>query len=106
MAWWGWLVLFIIAFSTFSYYSNKKRREFLMAKYQDAKLVEKLMSKQIWQGQTEEQLLDSLGRPRDIDQNVLKTKVKKTWKYNETGKNRYALKVIIENGQVVGWDKK
>ena len=64
------------------------------------------MKKHFWQGQTEEQLLDSLGKPKDIDQKVLKTKTKEIWKYNETGKNRYALKITLENGKVVGWDQK
>ena len=77
-----------------------------MSKYGDSHLVEKLMAKSIWQGQTEGQLIDSIGKPLDIDQKVLKTKVKETWKYDRSGKNRYNLKVVFENGLVVGWDKK
>jgi uncharacterized membrane protein len=86
--------------------STKNRRERLQNKYNDSVLVERLMNKEVWMGQTEEQLIDSIGKPRDIDQKVLKTKTKEIWKYNETGKNRYAFKVTIENGEVVGWDKK
>lgn len=48
--------------------------------------------------------MDSLGRPLDIDQKVLKTK--EVWKYNQTGKGRYALRITLENGEVVGWDQK
>jgi hypothetical protein len=59
-----------------------------------------------WQGQTQEQLLDSLGRPADTDTKVLKTKTKEIWKYNRVGKNRFGLRVTVENGVVVGWDKK
>lgn len=109
MDWWAWLLLIIAAIYIFNRHQNKKlaeRREYLLTKYNDKVIVEMIMKKQFWQGQTEEQLLDSLGRPLDIDQKVLKTKVKETWKYDSTGKNRYALKIIIENGQVTGWDKK
>ena len=77
-----------------------------MEKYGDSVLVEKLMSKSFWQGQTEGQLIDSIGKPLDIDQKVLKTKTKEVWKYNETGKKRYALKITLENGEVAGWDQK
>ncbi|PKN66998.1 MAG: DUF2845 domain-containing protein, partial [Deltaproteobacteria bacterium HGW-Deltaproteobacteria-10] len=37
---------------------------------------------------------------------VLKTKTKKTWKYHQQGTNRFGLRVTVENGYVVGWDKK
>lgn len=87
------------------YAAKKKRRESLMLKYGDSDMVNKLMDGYFWQGQTEDQLIDSLGRPVDIDQKVLKTKKKEIWKYNPTGKNRFGLKITIENGEVIGWDK-
>ena len=106
MEWYWWVILVVVAFGIFSHYQTKWKRERLTEKYGDAELVDKLMQGMFWQGQTEEQLVDSLGKPLDIDQRVLKTKTKETWKYNETGKNRYALRIILENGEVVGWDKK
>lgn len=77
-----------------------------MEKYNDGALVEKLMMRQFWQGQTTGQLIDSLGKPSDIGQQVLKSKTKETWKYQRTGSNRFALKIFVENGIVVGWDQK
>ena len=53
-----------------------------------------------------EQLLDSIGRPIDRDQRVLKTKTKETWKYHPSGRNRYRLRVMLEDDVVVGWEKK
>ena len=73
---------------------KKKRRDRLMAKYQDAALVEKLMSHSFWQGQTSDQLRDSLGAPVDIDEKVLKTKRKEVWKYEHEGGNRYRLRIM------------
>ncbi|MBA6263909.1 DUF2845 domain-containing protein [Colwellia sp. Bg11-12] len=106
MEWYWWLAILILLVFFNEYYQTKMRRNRLMKKYNNANLVDKLMKKMFWQGQSEEQLIDSLGKPLDIDQKVLKTKVKETWKYNSTGKNRYALRIIIENGEVVGWDQK
>lgn len=65
-----------------------------------------IMKRMFWQGQTPAQLTDSLGCPVDIDRKIMKTKTREVWKYNETGKGRYALRITIEDGAVVGWDKK
>lgn len=83
-----------------------ERRAYLMSKYQDPLTVDRIMSKTMWQGQTEEQLADSLGGPVDIDQKVMKNKVRETWKYRQQGANRYGLRITLENGIVVGWDQK
>ena len=70
------------------------------------KLSNKLMRKVIWQGQTQEQLMDSIGKPVDVDQKVLKTMEREIWKYQRTGTNRYRMRITIENGIVVGWEKR
>ena len=86
--------------------SQKKRREELMVKYEDTDLVDNLIKKTFWQGQTSEQLLDSLGHPADIDEKILKTKKKEVWKYNHISGNRYSLRITLENDVVIGWDQK
>lgn len=86
--------------------NHAARKRHLLAKYKDAEIVDAIMRHRIWQGQTVEQLVDSIGRPLDVDQKVLKTKTKEVLKYNRTGKNRFTLRVTVENGVVVGWDKK
>lgn len=94
------LIIFFLAVQ------KKRRRDALMAKYQDEDLVRALMSRSFWQGQTAEQLVDSLGRPHSVDQKALKTKKKEVWKYNHQGGNRYGLRITLDNDQVVGWDQK
>lgn len=107
---WGVLVGVVVgAIALFIWYAHeqeKKRRAYLMQKYQDSKLVDDIMSKSFWQGQTSEQLFDALGKPHDIDQKVLKTKKKEIWKYDHQGGNRYALRITLDNDIVVGWDNK
>jgi hypothetical protein len=85
---------------------TRKRRERLWEKYQDQSIVEGIMEGKIWQGMSEEQLIDSWGRPIAKDHKVLKTKTTETFKYNQTGKNHFASRVKLDNGKVVGWEKK
>jgi len=75
----------------------------LLIKYDDEEVVKRIMEKQYWQGQTIEQLQDSLGEPDDRDTKITKTKKTETWKYHKTGKGRYKFRITLENGLVVGW---
>ena len=106
MAWYYWVILSVIIIFVIAYFNDKIKRERLMKKYNNTILVERLMKGEIWQGQTRGQVIDALGKPLMINEQVLKTKTKYTYKYNRIAKNRYGLKVIIENGLVIGWDKK
>jgi len=108
-----WIILFVflwVSWRLFVWYRRKKRlverRAALLRKYGDAEIVDKIMRMSIWQGQTEEQLLDSLGPPLDCDEKVMKNKKRETWKYRHQGGNRYGLRVTLEKGLVVGWDIK
>ncbi len=80
------------------------RRKCLMLMYNnDSFVVNGILAHQYWQGQTQSQLIDSIGEPQDIDRNVMKTKVLETYKYKCIGKNRYAFRIFLENGNVIGW---
>ncbi len=85
---------------------EKKRRLSLTEKYNDEKVVNRIMNQMMWVGQTDGQLLDSLGAPEDVDQKVLKTKKKEVWKYGHKGGNRYKYRITLDNDEVVGWDEK
>ena len=82
------------------------RRAALFEKYGDAVIVERIMRNQVWQGQTSEQLSDALGDPEGLDERVLKSHTRQTWKYRRQGKNRFGLRIVIDDGSVVGWDEK
>lgn len=67
MEWYWWIILGIVGFSIFNHYRQiKLKRQNLIKKYGDARLVDKIMSNMFWQGQTKGQLIDSLGRPQDV----------------------------------------
>ncbi len=105
----GILVLVAAAVLMFAAFALAKRSRYsrLLQKYGgDEKLVDALISKTIWQGMTEAQLLDSWGKPAAIEEKVMKTKIKQVFKYRPTAANRYRDKVTLEDGLIVGWDQK
>lgn len=71
-----------------------------------AENAERILGNQVWVGATEEMLRESIGAPADVDEKVLKTKTRHVFKYCSTGKNRYALRVFLEDGVVTGWEGK
>ncbi|MFM5537023.1 hypothetical protein ACET8U_06715 [Aeromonas veronii] len=97
---------FVFLIAIYKYLNKKQRLEYLRNKYKSEELVQNIYHRYFWVGQTSAQLLDSLGKPAAVDNMVMKTKVKDVWKYNKRGANRYALRITIENGFVVGWEKK
>lgn len=86
-------------------WAYRQRRKHLTEKYGDEEIARRMMRGVIWQGETREQLLESLGKPVDIDEKVLKTKSKEIWKYRKTTRNRFGLKITLDDGVVVAWEK-
>lgn len=100
--WLLYILIAVTAFVVFKILRYLSRRKRLIEKYgRDVGL--RILSRAVWQGMTSEQLVDSRGNPVDIDHTVYKTKTKETWKYNQTGKNRFKDRIYLEDGIVVGW---
>ena len=85
---------------------NARRRIKLLAKYNDQHAVDMIMSRRIWEGMTQDQLIDAWGKPAEIDERVLKTKTAHVYKYNRSGKASFRDKVKLDDGVVIGWDQK
>jgi len=85
---------------------KRARLRHLREKYEDEVIVQKILKKTIWIGQTSEQLADALGYPTATDRKLLKTKTRDIWKYRHQGANRYGLRITVENDEVTGWDSK
>ena len=75
----------------------------LLNKYGNKRIVDNILNHEIWVGQTQEMLIDSLGNPEYIQKHQLKTKYKEIWNYNKIGKGRYGVSVILENEIVVAY---
>lgn len=101
------LIVFIVAIIfIWNVYVTKKRKQYLLNKYGNAEIVEKIMNRYFWVGQTAEQLRNSLGKPADISTKIMKTRYRETWKYNQTGKNRYGLRITLDDHVVQRWEQK
>lgn len=74
----------------------------LVEKYGE-EIAARIGERRVWQGMTMEQLIESWGNPADIAREIVKTRRKETWKYVQTGKNRFANRIYLENGIVIGW---
>lgn len=94
------------AFFFFKHKQRQRRLEYLLRKYGDEDVVQLIMRREFWQGQTAEQLRDAIGDPLCTDKKVMATRRREVWKYRRTGRNRYALRITLDNGVVVGWDQK
>jgi len=107
----GWIVplvviVAIVALVMASQASKRRKRiEELRRKYPED-IVQRILAGQIWQGQTEGQLIDALGSPAEVDRKVLKTMRREIWKYGRMSARRFRLRIIVENGTVAGWDHK
>jgi uncharacterized protein YecT (DUF1311 family) len=112
------VALFVMcaAIGAIAVFNNIRRRERLVAeqrrlaaerqrlvdKYGDC-VADRILAHQIWQGMTEEHLIESWGSPADRDYEIKHSKTKETWKYGQIGRNRFRNRVFLENGIVVGW---
>lgn len=67
-------------------------------------VAERLVAKELWVGETEEQVLFSFGKPAAVEESVLKTKTKRVFKYDPQPRG-FGLKIRFDNGKVVGWDR-
>lgn len=103
------VILFMVAIIFSRHQTSKLRKERLLAvaeRFGSEGIAQDIMLQKFWTGQTEEMLVESLGPPAGVDKQILKTKRKEVWKYGETRKNQFSLRITLENGRVVSWDQK
>ena len=79
---------------------------YLRQKYTNEETLNKIFKGIVWQRESAEQLIDSMGNPVTVDSRMLKTKKKEIWKYDHQGGNRYNLRITLEDDVVVGWNEK
>jgi hypothetical protein len=82
-----------------------RRIAYLRNKYGDEETVQRIMHRHFWQGQTAAQLTDSLGAPLGVDTKLLASRKREVWKYNSRGKNRYGLRITLDDDVVAGWNQ-
>ncbi|SHM12489.1 hypothetical protein [Phytopseudomonas punonensis] len=90
----------------YRYRKRANRLKYLRSRYGDEATVQAIFNGNIWDGMTQSQLIDSISAPSAIDQKYLKTKMREVWKYRLQGKNRYGLRITIDDSVVNGWESK
>ncbi len=99
-------ILCVVCAIGYKYSKYKARVGYLRSKYSNEEVVQNILRHRFWLGQTAEQLVESLGRPQDIDNKLLKTRKREVWKYNRRGVNRYGLRITLDDDVVCTWDQK
>jgi outer membrane protein assembly factor BamE (lipoprotein component of BamABCDE complex) len=82
------------------------RRKALLEKYHDDAIVDRILSRSVWEGMTRDQIVDALGAPSTIDNGMQRRKVLQVFKYHPDGVDRYRLRVNLEDGVVTGWQQR
>lgn len=77
----------------------------LRGKYPDAELARRLIAREIWEGQSAEELEDALGKPVSVDRHKRGGKHRETWNYLPY-KGRYRMRVTLEDGCVSTWHRR
>ena len=101
------LILFVIGallggIAVFKNIQHRARCQSLIAKYGE-QIADLILTRQVQQGMTAEQVIESRGDPTDSDREIRKAKTKETWKYGQIGKNRFSHRVYLEDGIVIGF---
>lgn len=86
-------------------FQNIKRNE-LTKKYRNPQIVNNIMLKIIWLGETKEQLIDSFGKPANIKREIHKEYIKETYYYEEYRRNCYRIKIVLKNNKIISWQEK
>ena len=102
----AFLIICICGIVLWKVVQRQRRLEYLRDKYGDEEIVQRIMNRRFWQGQTAEQLTDSIGSPVTVDNKVMATRKREVWKYNSIGRRRYALRITLDDDVVIGWDQK
>jgi hypothetical protein len=84
--------------------ARQARREGKLVDRFGADVAARVLRGEVWQGQTAEMLREALGEPAALDERVMKKKTRHVYKYGPQGGKRYALRVTLDDGVVVGWE--
>lgn len=85
-----------------SYARHQVRLGRLICKYNNYEAARRAFRGEVWQGQTEMQLLDSRGEPAKKNR-LMAIPGREEWIYRPRGFSRDSLQITLENGFVTAW---
>lgn len=77
--------------------------QYVANKYQSEQIAIKIVTKNVWIGETKEQLLESLGEPIKVTERVKKNSIVESYYYNQINGRSFAFVIRIENDRVIEW---
>lgn len=105
---WFWLVLLggILAWKVLvPQLRAKQRRAYLVSKYGEED-GERLFKNTVWEGMTDEMVIDLLGKPSEIKHAFVKGKTTQRWRYFDSKRRVTRHSFTFEEGVVTGWTVK
>ncbi len=98
------LIALLLASIAWPWWREYRRIRRIQTKYQATPdILADILDQVIWEGESEDQLLDSIGKPHDVQRLARKTKHKEIWKYGHEGGNRYRLRITLDDHVVASW---
>lgn len=85
------------------------RKNYLLNKFNDQDIVQRILECSVEIGDSKEFVLEALGKPVDINKNIIEAREQEIWKYkkgNETKSDQHDFQVNFENDQVVSLEDK
>lgn len=86
--------------------AEEARREFIINKYGE-EIGSDIVDGNVWRGMTKEMLLDSLGEPdkvkQDVSRDIIKNKFFYGKHYTSRGTEKFIIEIRLEEDEVVGW---
>lgn len=78
---------------------TKERKVYLINRY-GAKIAEKILNRQIWLGMSDKMLIETIGKPVDINRTVGSFGIHEQWVYGSIQNTEY---YYFENGKLKSW---
>lgn len=84
---------------------RQARREALSKRF-DEHTAMMIMIGDPWEGATREMICEACGYPDEVEERVMKSKTRHVLKYRAESGRKIRLRVVLEDGIVVGWESK
>ena len=76
----------------------------LISRYNSVEIANRIVRREVWEGQTEKQLVDSLGPAAQVNRGAPGAGKREVWSYRGRCWGRRGLRVTVEDGMVTGFD--
>ena len=98
-------VVIVVGRSVAGWVTRARRKSDFVQRY-GQEIADRLLRREVWIGQTEQQLVEACGAPAAYDESATAEHYTRVYKYQPSGKNRYRVRVTVVDGVVSRWDSR